>query len=157
MCHEVPVTGGTGTPHMRWLIYEVTSYIYQVTSYMKWCHASCHTHVYQFTSACITWLLYWANHATHVQPIAFGVSLALLRKVTCNLRHLMHLRHPIHRVTETHWVAYSLLHLEFYFSILKSQSMILFLRSLLTRSVEKRPRRLRLEFDMNWHSKCNRV
>jgi len=40
---------------------------------------------------------------------------------------------------------YSLLHLGCHFFILKSQSMIWFSRSLLQRSVEKRPRRLRLE------------
>jgi len=50
---------------------------------------------------------------------------------------------------------YSLLHLECHFFNLQSQSIILFSRSLLPRSVEKRPRRLRLEIEIKWHSKCN--
>jgi len=58
------------------------------------------------------------------------------------------------------WVAcvnsrYCLLHSECHFFILYSQSMILFSRSLLPRSVEKRPRRLRLEIEIKWRSKCN--
>jgi len=38
-----------------------------------------------------------------------------------------------------------------------SQSLILFSRSLLQRCVEKRPMRLRLEIEIEWHSKCNRL
>jgi len=52
---------------------------------------------------------------------------------------------------------YSLIHLECHFFILKSQSMIKFSRSLLPRSVEKRPRRLGLEIEIKWHSKYNRL
>jgi len=52
---------------------------------------------------------------------------------------------------------YSLLHLECRFFILKSQSMIWFSGSLLPRSVRTRPRRLRLEIEIEWHSKCNRL
>ena len=52
---------------------------------------------------------------------------------------------------------YSLLHLECHVFILKSQSTIQFSRSLLPRSVEKRPRRLRLETEIESHSKCNRL
>jgi len=51
---------------------------------------------------------------------------------------------------------YSLLHLECRFFIFNSQSMIWFARSLLPRSVEKRPKRLRLGIEIKWHSKCNR-
>jgi len=58
------------------------------------------------------------------------------------------------------WVAcvnsrYSLLHFQCHFFILYFQSMILFSKSLLPRSVEKRPKRLRLEIEIKWHSKCN--
>jgi len=56
-----------------------------------------------------------------------------------------------------HAINYSLLYLECHFFILKSQTMFLFSRSLLPRSVEKRPRRLRLEIEFEWHSKCNRL
>jgi len=42
-------------------------------------------------------------------------------------------------------------------SILKSQSMISISRSLLPSFVEKRPRRLRLEIEIEWHCKCNRL
>jgi len=52
---------------------------------------------------------------------------------------------------------YSLLHLECHFFILESQSTIYFSRSLLPRSFEKRPRRLRLEIEIQWHSKCKRL
>jgi len=41
----------------------------------------------------------------------------------------------------------------FYF---KSQSIIMFFRSLYPRSVEKRQRRLRLEIEIKWQSKCKR-
>jgi len=70
---------------------------------------------------------------------------------------------------------YSLLYLDCNFFFLKSQSMIWFSRSLLPRSITKRPRRLQLEIDIclprsvdrshmklrlesviEWHSKCNR-
>jgi len=50
---------------------------------------------------------------------------------------------------------YSLLHLECHFCNLKSQCWILFSRSLSPPSVEKRPMRLRLEIEIQWHSKCN--
>ena len=52
---------------------------------------------------------------------------------------------------------YSLLHVECHFFILKSLSMISFSRSLFWRSVEKRPRRLRLEIEIQWHCTCNRL
>jgi len=52
---------------------------------------------------------------------------------------------------------YSLLHLACHSFNLQSPSMIWFSTSLLPRSVEKRPRRLRLEIEMKWHSKCNRL
>jgi len=52
---------------------------------------------------------------------------------------------------------YSLLHLECHFFNLESQSIIQFSRSLLPHSVEKRPGRLRLEIEIKWHSKCNRL
>jgi len=47
---------------------------------------------------------------------------------------------------------YSLLHFECHFFNLTSQSVIQFSRSLLQRSVEKRPMRLRLEIKIKWHS-----
>jgi len=50
-----------------------------------------------------------------------------------------------------------LLHLGCHFFNLKSQSMFNSSRSLLPRSVENRPRRLRLEIEIEWHSKCNRL
>ena len=50
---------------------------------------------------------------------------------------------------------YSLLHLEYLSFNLESQSIISFSRSLLPRSVEKRPMRLRLEIDCKCDSKCN--
>jgi len=52
---------------------------------------------------------------------------------------------------------YSLLHLECHFFILKSQLKFLFSRSLLPCSVEKRPRRLRLQIQIDCHSNCNRL
>ena len=52
---------------------------------------------------------------------------------------------------------YSLLHSDRHFFIFKSQSMIAFSGSLLLRSVEKRPRRLRLETEIKSHSKRNRL
>ena len=52
---------------------------------------------------------------------------------------------------------YSLLHQECHFFSLKSQSLVSFSRSLLPRSIEKRPMRFRLEIENGWHSKCNRL
>ena len=52
-------------------------------------------------------------------------------------------------------INYSLLHLECQFFSLKSQWLISSSRSLLPRSVEKRPMRLRLEIETKSHSKCN--
>jgi len=52
---------------------------------------------------------------------------------------------------------YNLLHLEFYFFILKYQSMFRFSTSRLPRSVGKRPRRLRLVIEIEWHSAGNRL
>ena len=49
----------------------------------------------------------------------------------------------------------SQLHSECHILSLKSQSMIFFSRSLLPRSVENRPMRLRLQIEIGWHSKCN--
>jgi len=46
---------------------------------------------------------------------------------------------------------YSLLHFYCHFFILKSQSMIEFSRSFWPRSIEKRPRGLRLEIEIKWH------
>jgi len=53
--------------------------------------------------------------------------------------------------------SHNLLHLKWPFFNLKSQSLMQFSRSLLPRSVEKRPRRLWLEIEIKWHSKCNRL
>ena len=55
-----------------------------------------------------------------------------------------------------HFILYSLLHLECHYFNLKSQSMLQFSRSLLPRSVEKRPVRLALEMKITWHSKYNK-
>jgi len=55
---------------------------------------------------------------------------------------------------DTHRDRYSLSHLECRFFILKSPSIILLFWSLLPRIVKKRPRRLRLEIEIQWHSKC---
>ena len=52
---------------------------------------------------------------------------------------------------------YSLLHLECHFFTLKSKSMIEFSTPLWPRSLAQRPRRLRLEIEIRWHSKCNRL
>ena len=52
---------------------------------------------------------------------------------------------------------YSPLHLECHFLSLRSQSMILFSRSLLPRSVENRPMRLGLEIGIERRFKCNRM
>ena len=60
-------------------------------------------------------------------------------------------------ITEITAVEYSLLHLKCHFFILKSQSIIYFSRSHLTRFVEMRPRRVKLEIQIKWHSKCNRL
>jgi len=49
----------------------------------------------------------------------------------------------------SHHERYSRLHLEFHFSNLKLQSIILFCTSLLTRSVEERPVRMRFEMGLN--------
>ena len=54
-------------------------------------------------------------------------------------------------------LCYSLLHLECHFFNLKSQSIIQFSRSLLPRFVEQGPMRMRLETEIQRHSKCNRL
>ena len=51
----------------------------------------------------------------------------------------------------------SQLHSKCHILSLKSQSLIFFSRSLLPRSVENRPMRLRLQIEIGWHSKCNRL
>jgi len=51
----------------------------------------------------------------------------------------------------------SVLHLECHFFILKSHSMIWVFTSLWPRPVEKRPKRSRLEIEIEWHSECNRL
>jgi len=50
---------------------------------------------------------------------------------------------------------YSLLHLECHLFFLNSRSIVWFSESLLLRSVEKRPMRLWLKIEIEWHSKCN--
>jgi len=52
---------------------------------------------------------------------------------------------------------YNILHSECHFFIFKSQSMIYFFKSLSPLSIEKRPRRLKLEIEIQWHFTCNRM
>jgi len=52
------------------------------------------------------------------------------------------------------WIAYCIWSVTRFVS-LKSQSIILFFRSRLPRSVEKRPMSLRLKIEIEWHCKCN--
>jgi len=61
------------------------------------------------------------------------------------------------RRSSTSLCRYSLLHLKFHFSILKSQSLYWFCAFLLPRSVEKKSRGLKLEIEMECHFKCYRL
>ena len=65
--------------------------------------------------------------------------------------------HLLHRSAIRLLLKYSLLHLGCHLFIFKSQLMISLSRSLLPRSVKKRPRRLRLENETKCHHKCNRL
>ena len=78
------------------------------------------------------------------------------------IRDSMSLRHPVVDMCKeivlfsmASWLRTMVL--ECHFFILKSQSMTEFLRSLLPRSIEKRPRRLRLRIEIEWLSECNRL
>jgi len=51
----------------------------------------------------------------------------------------------------------SLLHWECHVFILKSHSLFSFSRSLSPRFTEKRPTKLRLEIEIQWHAECNRL
>jgi len=99
----------------------------------------------------------WHSYATfessrHVTPLNFnGPSLTLHFWIRC-LSHTC-----MNEACQMTMCNYSLLHLECRFFILKSQLMFWFSRSLLPRSVEKRPRRLRLKTEIEWHSKCKRL
>ena len=59
--------------------------------------------------------------------------------------------------THTHTRRYSLLHFGCHCFNIIFRSMIYFSRSLLPSFIEKRPVRLRLEIEIKWHSKCNRL
>jgi len=85
-----------------------------------------------------------------------------MRRLNSYVMFCKHMSLRTYPLNPSYWssqsiVIYSVLHLECHFFILKSESMIWFSRSLLPRSVEKRPRRFKLEIKIQWYSKCNRL
>ena len=94
-----------------------------------------HTHIYAYAYACI-------YKYTHTYTFKYTYTYIDDCSKTC----------PIYVAICTYTYMctkiFSLLHLECHFFNLESQSMFYFARSLLPRSVEKRPMRLRLEIEI---------
>ena len=116
--------------------------------HLKWCMTRILSHTVLKQSYCT----YTAtSHTALIQPYCTYTAYCSTYTATRITSHTALISYSTYIIQHL----YSLLHLECHFFILKSQSMIQFSRSRLPHSVEKRPKRLSLEVEIKWHSKCN--
>ena len=107
-------------------------------------------YIYIYIYMCIYKYIYICTFAyiymyTYIQPIAFGG----FRGINIYICVFTYIYICIY--------IYSLLHLECHVFNFEPPSMIFFIKSLLPRSVKKRPMRLILDIQIESHSQCNRL